>query len=108
MFPLMPTHGARVHLALRLLLIVILAAAVAAVAGTSVVLELAPAGLLVLLLLFGRYPGERVIHRFVRRVALARAARASVLPRAPRSIGARVSALARAGAGRAPPATALI
>ncbi len=108
MLALMPAHGARLHLALRLLVVVLLAAAVAAVAGTSVALELAPAALLVLLLVFRRYPGERVIHRLARRVAVAPAARSVVLPRAPRSLGARVGALAVPGSGRAPPAGALI
>ncbi len=106
----MPAHGARTRLAFRLLAVVALIAAIAAVAGTSVALELAPAALLVLPLLYGRYLGERVIHRLARRrsVALARPARTVALPRAPRSLGARVAVLALPGAGRAPPAAALI
>jgi hypothetical protein len=108
MFPVMPAHGARFGLALRLLSIVALMGAIAAIAGLGVTLELAPAALLVLPLLFRRYPGERVIHRLARRVAAVRAARSALLPRAPRSLGARVAALAAPGSGRAPPAVALI
>lgn len=108
MFRRMPAHGARVHLALRLLVIVLCLAALAVVAGTSVALELAPAALLLLPLLFGRYPGERVIHRLAGRVARPSVARPIVIPRAPRSLGARLAALAVPGAGRAPPAAALI
>jgi hypothetical protein len=104
----MPAHGARTRLALRLLLIVALMAAIAVTAGTSVALELAPAALLVLPLLYGRYLGERVIHRLARRAPLARPARAVAVPRAPRSLGARIAALALPGAGRAPPAAAPI
>jgi hypothetical protein len=104
----MAAHRARAHLALRLFAIVALAIVVVAVAGTSVALELAPAGLLVLALLFGRYPGERVIRRLSGRVATVRAARRVCTPRAPRSLGARVAVLALAGAGRAPPIGALI
>jgi hypothetical protein len=108
MFSRMPAHGARQHLALRLALCVLVVVAVAAVAGTGVALELAPAVLLLLPLLFGRYPGEHVIRRLAGRVALARGARSVARPRAPRSLGARVAALALPGAGRAPPVSALI
>ena len=103
----MHAHGARARLALRLLLIVALVAAIAATAGTSVALELAPAALLVLPLLYGRYLGERVIHRLARRSAPIRPARSIAVPRMPRSLGARVAVLALRGAGRAPPAPAL-
>jgi hypothetical protein len=108
MFPLMPAHGARFGLALRLLSIVALMGAIAAIAGLGVALEFAPVALLVLPLLCRRYLGERVIHRLARRMAPARAARSVVLPRSPRSLGARVAALAAPGSGRAPPAVALI
>lgn len=108
MFRRMPAHGARVHLALRLLLVAICIVAVVIVAGTSVALELAPAALLLLALLFGRYPGERAIHRLAGRLALPRPACSTAFPRAPRSLGARLAALAIPGAGRAPPAGALI
>jgi hypothetical protein len=91
-----------------MLVIVALMAVIAATAGTSVALELAPAALLVLPLLYGRYLGERVIRRLARRAPLVRRARTVALPRAPRSLGARVAALALPGAGRAPPAAALI
>jgi len=104
----MPAPGARTRLALRLLAVVALIAAIAAVAGTSVALELAPAALLVLPLLYGRYLGERVIHRLARRAPLARPVRSVAAPRAPRSLGARIAVLALPGAGRAPPAAALI
>jgi hypothetical protein len=103
MFSRMSAYTARPHLALRLLAVVLLAVAVVAFAGTSVALALAPAALLALPLLFGRYPGERVIHRLARPVVLARAAR-RIVPRAPRLLGARVAALALPGSGRAPPA----
>jgi hypothetical protein len=104
----MPAHGARTRLTLRLILVVALMAAIAVTAGTSVALELAPAALLVLPLLYGRYLGERVIHRLARRAPLTRHARTVAVSRAPRSLGARVAALALPGAGRAPPAAALI
>jgi hypothetical protein len=96
------------HLALRLFAIVALVAVVVAVAGTGVALELAPAGVLVLALLFGRYPGERTIRRLARRDAPVHAARKACAPRAPRSLGARVAVLALPGASRAPPVGALI
>jgi hypothetical protein len=105
----MPAHGARLRLVPRLLALVALALAVVSVAGTSVALELAPAALLVLPLLYGRYLGERVIHRLARRArprCRVRAARSLMAPRPPRSLGARVAALALSGAGRAPPAVA--
>jgi hypothetical protein len=104
----MVAHRARAHLALRLFAIVALAVAVVVVAGTSVAIELAPAALLVLPLLFGRYPGERVIRRLAGRIATVHRVRRVCVPRAPRSLGARVAALAVPGAGRAPPAGALI
>jgi hypothetical protein len=104
----MLANGARAHLALRLLLVAFCLVAVAVLASTSAALELAPAALLVLPLLFGRYPGERVIRRLAGGVALPPVARRIVLPRAPRSLGARLAALAVPGAGRAPPAAVLI
>jgi hypothetical protein len=106
--PTMPAYGARTRLALRMLVIVALMALIAATAGTSVALELAPAALLVLPLLYGRYLGERVIHRLARRSPLVRRARTVALPRAPRSLGPRHAVLALSGAGRAPPAAAPI
>lgn len=108
MFSRMSARGARPYLALRLLVIVLLAAAVVALAGMSVALEAAPAAVLALPLLFGRYPGERVIHRLARPVVPACAVRSVVLPRASRLLGARVAALAVPGSGRAPPAAVLI
>jgi hypothetical protein len=104
----MAAHSARVHIALRLAAVVAVAGAVIALAGTGVALELAPAGLLVLALLFGRYPGERVIRRLAARAAPVRAVRRVDVPCAPRSLGARLAALAVPGAGRAPPVGALI
>jgi hypothetical protein len=104
----MAAHRGRASLALRLLAIAVLAVAVVVIAGASVALELAPAGLLVLALLFGRYPGERVIRRLARRAASVRVVRRVCIPRAPRSLGACVAALAVPGAGRAPPVGALI
>jgi hypothetical protein len=104
MFRRMFAHGARAHPALRLLAIALVAVTVALAVGTSAALVLAPAALLALPLLFKRYPGERVIHRLARRAPLTRSARRVLLPRAPRSLGARVPALAAPGAGRAPPA----
>jgi hypothetical protein len=85
-----------------------LAVVLVAVAGVTVALLLAPAALLILALLFGRYPGERVMDRLRRRSEFVRATRSVVIPRAPRALGARLSALAVPGSGRAPPATALI
>lgn len=104
----MPARGARLQLALRLIAIVLLAVSVAALAGASAALVLAPAALLALPLLFGRYPGERVIQRIARRVARSRATVSVVLPRAPRLLGARVAALALPGSGRAPPVAVAI
>ncbi len=104
----MPAQGARLQLALRLTAIVLIAVAVAAVAGTGVALILAPAALLALPLLFGRYPGERVIHRIAGRIVRKRAPGCVILPRAPRSLGARAAALALPGSGRAPPAAVAI
>jgi hypothetical protein len=92
---------------LRLLVFVLVAVTLAVAVGTSVALILAPAALLALALLFKRYPGERVIRRLAHRVTLARSADRVLLPRAPRSLGARLSALAVPGSGRAPPAAAL-
>jgi hypothetical protein len=104
MLPRMAGHGARLHLALRLLAMVLVAVAVVLVAGTGVALLLAPAVLLAVPLLVGRYPGRRVVHRLARRRAvLIRAVRCAVVPRAPRLLGAHVAALALPGAGRAPP-----
>jgi hypothetical protein len=108
MFLAMLAHGVRVRVALRLLAILAFAAVVIALAGASVALELAPAGLLALALLFGRYPGERIIRRLARRAVTARTVLQVRVPRAPRSLGARIAALALPGAGRAPPVGALI
>jgi hypothetical protein len=108
MFSGMSVGGARPHLALRLLLVVLVAVAVLELGGTSAALELAPAGLLALPLLFGRYPGERVIRRLARPAVPARAVRSVVLPRAPRLLGARLAALAVPGSGRGPPAAVVI
>jgi hypothetical protein len=108
MFRHMPANAVRRHPGPRLLLVALCIAAVAILAGTSVALELAPAALLVVALLLGRYPGERVIHRLAGRVAPAPVACSIALPRAPRSLGARLTALAVPGTGRAPPAAALI
>jgi hypothetical protein len=104
----MPADGMRTRLVFRLLLASLCLAALVLVAGTSVALELAPAALLVVALLLGRYPGERAIRRLAGRVALAPVACSITLPRAPRSLAARLTALAAPGAGRAPPAGLLI
>jgi hypothetical protein len=104
----MAADGARARLALWLVAMAGLVAVVVALAGIGVTLELAPAGLLALMLLFGRYPGERVIHRLAARAAVVRAAPRACAPRAPRSLGARIAVLALPGAGRAPPVGALI
>ena len=108
MFRRMRTEGMRLHLAFRLLVLAFCLVALVLVAGMSAALELAPAALLVLALLFGRYPGERAIRRLAGRVALLPVACTTALARAPRLIGARLAALAVPGAGRAPPAGALI
>jgi hypothetical protein len=108
MFRRMFAHGVRAHPALRLLAIALLAVAVAVAVGTNVALILAPAALLALPLLFKRYPGERVIRRLASRIPLTRSNRRVLLPRAPRSLGDRVSALAAPGSGRAPPAAVSI
>jgi hypothetical protein len=104
--PRMAVHGARLRIALRLLVIVLVAVAVVGVEGVSVALVIAPAVLLSLPLFFRRYPGERVIRRLARRIVAVRAAGFLILPRAPRSLGARVAALAGPGSGRAPPVLA--
>jgi hypothetical protein len=108
MFPRMLAHGVRLRPALRLLAIVLIAVALVAVAGIAVALFIAPAVLLVVPLLFGRYPGERAIHRLAGRLRLTRASGGVRVPRAPRLLGIRIAALAARGAGRAPPAVALI
>jgi hypothetical protein len=102
----MPAHGARVRLALRLLVIALAAVAVVYVEGMSVALVLAPALLLALPLLFKHYVGERVIRRLARRTVAVCATRSVVPPRAPRSLGVRAAALAVPGSGRAPPVVA--
>jgi hypothetical protein len=106
----MSLHGARRRPTPRLLAIVVVAIALLAVSGIGAALFIAPAILLVLPLLFGRYLGERTLHRLARRHSdPARGAlRRTHLPRAPRLLGARVAALAAPGAGRAPPAAFLI
>jgi hypothetical protein len=105
----MPARGAPLRPAVQAILGLILTVALIAAAGATAALVLAPAALLVLTLLFGRYPGERVIHRLRRRPAPARDTGSVLIPRrAPRSLGARLSALAVPGSGRAPPALALI
>ncbi len=101
-------RGTRLRQALQLLVCLIVAVVLIAVAGVTAALLLAPAALLTMTLLFGRYPGERVIHRLARRPGVARAGRSVTVSRAPRTLGARLSALAVPGAGRAPPASALI
>jgi len=108
MLPLMPAQGARVRLALSLLVIALVAVALVGVEGMRVALILAPALLLALPLLFKRYVGERVIQRLSRRPTGLRPPRAQVLPRAPRLLGARLAALAVPGSGRAPPGPALV
>jgi hypothetical protein len=104
MFRYMAADGMRTRLVFRLLLASLCLAALVLGAGTSVALELAPAALLVVALLLGRYPGEQVIRRLATRSALSRVACSITVARAPRSLGARVTALALPGAGRAPPA----
>jgi hypothetical protein len=101
-------RSTRLRQALQLLLCLIVAAVLIAVAGVTAALLLAPAAVLTMTLLFGRYPGERVIHRLARRPARVRATRSATAPRAPRTLGARLSVLAVPGAGRAPPALSLI
>ena len=92
----------------RLPALLALAAAivVAIVVCGPVGLLLLPALLLGAALLLGRYPGEELINRFARRP---RAARRTLwtfpVPRAPRSLGARLAPLATLGASRAPPLT---
>jgi len=108
MLRLMPVQGARLRLAVRLLAVAIVVVAIIGVEGMNVALVLAPALALGLPLLFKRYVGERVIHRLARPVVPARVVRSRALPRAPRSLGARVAALAVPGSGRAPPALALL
>lgn len=109
MFRYMPADGMRTRLVLRLLPVALCVALVALAGGTSVALELAPAALLVLPLLLGRYPGERVIRRLAGGDdASPRAACCIFLARAPRSLGVRAATLAVPGAGRAPPAAALV
>lgn len=81
----------------------------AAATGTGhAALALAPALLVALPLLLGRYPGERTIHRIAARRAGADRPQVlrRVLPRAPRSIVRRPRLLATLSASRAPPALA--
>jgi hypothetical protein len=104
----MLAKGMRAHVVVRLLLAALCLVALALAAGTSVALELAPAALLVVALLLGRYPGERVIRRLAAGVALTPVACSISVARAPRALGARLTALAAPGAGRAPPAGFLI
>ena len=92
----------------RALILVLLALAVLAVAGVGVALEVAPLALLALPLLFGHYPGERVIERLARYVGASRIPGSFSIPRVPRSVGARIAALATPGSGRAPPTAAVI
>jgi hypothetical protein len=101
-------RSTRLRHALQVLLCLTVAVVLIALAGVTAALLLAPAAVLMTTLLVGRYPGERVIHRLRRRSAVVRVARSSVSPRAPRLLGARLSALAVPGCGRAPPASALI
>jgi hypothetical protein len=103
----MPANGARLQPALRLLLLVAVAVALIALAGAGAALVLAPAGLLLVPLLLGRFPGERVIRRLARRSAPVRRTLSVAAPsRAPRALGSRLAGLAVPGAGRAPPAAA--
>ncbi|HEY4813015.1 MAG TPA: hypothetical protein VIH71_18355 [Solirubrobacteraceae bacterium] len=104
----MPVNGMRARIAARLLLATLCLVALGLIAGTSATLELAPAVLLVVPLLLGRYPGERLIRRLAGRMTPTPVAYSIVIPRAPRSLGPRIAALAIPGAGRAPPAGALI
>jgi hypothetical protein len=108
MLPLMPAQGARLRLALSLLVIALVAVALVGVEGMRVALILAPALLLALPLLFKRYVGERVIHRLSRRPTAVGTGRSVARARAPRLLGARLPALAVPGSGRAPPALALV
>jgi hypothetical protein len=101
-------RSTRLRLVLQLVLCAVVAVLLVAVAGVTATLLLAPAALLVMTLLAGRYPGERVIHRLRRRSAVVRVAPSLLVPRAPRLLGARLPALAVPGCGRAPPASALI
>src|ERR1700677_101679 len=103
----MLVHGARLQPALRLLLLVAVAVAVIVLAGTGAALVLAPAALLLVPLLLGRFPGERVIQRLARRATPVRRTLSIAPPRSPRALGARLAGLAFPGAGRAPPAAAL-
>ncbi len=75
------------------------------VAGPAALI-LGPALLAAVPFLFGRYPGERLLHRLAARPARPRRAPVRPALRAPRSLGARRSPLASRGASRAPPALA--
>jgi hypothetical protein len=88
---------------------VIVVLAAVALAGITAALVLGPAALLAVVLLFGRYPGERVIRRLRRRAEVVPDGRSTPVPRRPPwTLGARLSALAVPGSGRAPPAAVLI
>jgi hypothetical protein len=79
------------------------------IAGAVIgLLYLAPALLLGLLLLGGRYPGERILARPLRHRRLARRRPVRrLLPRPPRRTGPRGGLLIAAGlAGRGPPSVA--
>ncbi len=92
-----------------MLLCLVLTVTLVVTVGATAALLLAPAALLSMALLIGRYPGERVIHRLRRRSEGLRSTRSVTRPRrAPLSLRPRLSALAVPGSERAPPATCLI
>lgn len=74
--------------------------------GFTVALLLAPTALLAIVLPFGRYPGERVLHRIRRRATSACRTVAALVPRAPRRLGSTCSALVLPGSERGPPVAA--
>ncbi len=91
---------------LRLLVVLCALGALGAVDGGGVALLLAPVALLAIVLPFGRYPGENVLHRIARRAAVRRPTVRALPPRAPRSLGSTLSALAVPGSERGPPLAA--
>lgn len=99
----MPVRGARGRRAWGALWLAIGVVGLTAIAGVGVTLLLAPAALLLAVLFFGRYPGERVVRRLAGGVAVPRAPRRLAPPRAPRLLGRRLAGLAVPGCGRAPP-----
>ena len=99
----MRARNVALSLTMRLSLCLLGLAALVVLAGVTAVLLLAPALLLGALLTFGRYPSERVIHRLRGRDIAVRRAAALLMPRAPRSLGFHLSALAVSGCERGPP-----